>query len=48
MTTNHRFPEIDGHVDTVYQIPKDKRIFAEQSQIGHYDLPRMKAGNVQA
>ena len=48
MYINPKFSVIDGHVDTVYQIPKDKRIFAEQSEIGHYDLPRMKAGNIQA
>jgi membrane dipeptidase len=48
MTTHHEFPVIDGHVDTVYKIPKDNRIFSELSDVGHYDLPRMKRGNVQA
>ncbi len=48
MIAKRNFPVIDGHVDTVYKMPKDKRIFSEQSEIGHYDLSRMKTGNVQA
>ncbi|MFX1338461.1 MAG: dipeptidase [Promethearchaeota archaeon] len=48
MTIDYKFPVIDGHVDTVYKIPKDKRIFSELSEVGHYDLPRMEQGNVQA
>ena len=45
---NLSFYVIDGHVDAIYKLPKDKRNFSERSEIGHYDLPRMKEGNVLA
>ncbi len=48
MTNKPKFPVIDGHIDTVYKLPKDKRVFSERSEKGHCDLPRMKEGNVQA
>ncbi|MHA1254415.1 MAG: dipeptidase [Promethearchaeota archaeon] len=42
------FSVIDGHVDLLYKMEKDKRKFSEHSQTGHCDLPRMKKGNVLA
>ena len=48
MYINPKFSVIDGHVDTVYQLPKDKRIFSERNEKGHYDLPRMIEGKIQA
>ncbi len=45
---NLKFSVIDGHIDVVQKLLKDKRIFSERSEIGHYDLPRMKEGNVLA
>lgn len=39
---------IDGHVDTVHKLQKDKRNFSTRSEIGHYDRFRMEEGNVQA
>ena len=48
MYINPKFSVIDGHVDTVYLLPKEKRIFSERNEKGHYDLPRMTEGNVQA
>jgi len=48
MNDAQNFSVIDGHVDLLYKMKKDKRNFSEYSQIGHYDLPRMKKGNVLA
>ncbi|MBY9015112.1 MAG: membrane dipeptidase [Candidatus Lokiarchaeota archaeon] len=48
MNNNFNNSVIDGHVDTVYQLPKDKRDFSIRSEIGHYDRYRMEVGNVQA
>ncbi len=48
MTELTKFPVIDGHMDTVTRILKQNRVFSEFSENGHYDLPRMKKGNVQA
>ena len=39
---------IDGHVDTVHLLLKDKRNFSVRSEIGHYDRFRMEEGNIQA
>jgi len=48
MIEAQNFSVIDGHVDLLYKMRKDKRNFSEGSQTGHYDLPRMKEGNVSA
>ncbi len=48
MNDTQNFSVIDGHVDLLYKMKKDKRNFSEGSQTGHYDLPRMKKGNVLA
>ena len=48
MNDTQDFSVIDGHVDLLYKMKKDKRNFSEGSQTGHYDLPRMKKGNVLA
>lgn len=48
MIDTQNFSVIDGHVDLLYKMKKDKRNFSEHSQTGHYDLPRMKEGNVSA
>ena len=48
MPNNPEFSVIDGHVDTVYLLPKEKRNFSERNEKGHYDLPRMTEGNVQS
>ena len=39
---------IDGHIDVFYSIPIQKRVFSEESERGHVDLPRLKKGNVLA
>ncbi|MFX1590276.1 MAG: dipeptidase [Promethearchaeota archaeon] len=44
----HKFPVIDGHVDTFLKIKEQNRKFSEHSEIGHCDLIRMREGNVQA
>ena len=48
MNDTQNYSVIDGHVDLLYKMKKDKRNFSEHSQTGHYDLPRMKEGNVSA
>ena len=39
-------PIIDGHMDTVYALNFSRRKFAERSENGHVDLPRLKEGGV--
>ncbi len=39
---------IDGHVDTVYAIRSQNRIFSERSVRGHVDLPRCREGQISA
>ena len=48
MSDTQTFSVIDGHIDLLYKMRKDKRKFSDHSQTGHYDLPRMKEGNVLA
>ena len=48
MLNNPKFSVLDGHIDTIRKISRDKRDFLIRSEIGHYDLPRMEEGNVQA
>ena len=47
MLNNPKFSVLDGHIDTIRKISRDKRNFLIRSEIGHYDLPRMEEGNVQ-
>ncbi len=39
---------LDGHNDSILAIPRQKRSFAERSETGHLDGPRMHEGNVKA
>ncbi len=48
MLNNPKFSVLDGHIDTIKKISRDKRDFSVRSEVGHYDLPRMEEGNVQA
>ena len=43
-----KFPIIDCHIDVLYALKKENRIFSSRSDIGHCDLPRMKEGNFHA
>ena len=48
MINNFKFSVLDGHIDTIKKSSRDNRDFSVRSEIGHYDLPRMEEGNVQA
>jgi len=48
MVNNFNFSVLDGHIDTIKKSSRDKRNFSVRSEIGHYDIPRMEEGNVQA
>lgn len=39
---------IDGHIDVIYSLKLKPRIFAQRSEIGHVDFPRMQEGGVSA
>jgi membrane dipeptidase len=44
-----KFPVIDGHIDTLLGLQyKENRLFHEQSDKGHCDLPRMREGGILA
>lgn len=39
---------IDGHIDVLFALERQKRKFYSESEEGHVDLPRMRKGNILA
>ena len=44
--TTRAVPVFDGHNDTLLDLTGSGRSFFEQSEAGHIDLPRARAGNL--